>query len=390
MHRKTSRGLKWIPAYLWQRLTRRAPKGPVHLIIALADHFEPAYVEGNGQARAPFDEQQRRLERWCNQYPAMADKWRDHEGRPLVHTYFYPAEQYDELLIERLAEFCHDGWGEVEIHLHHGVDAPDTAENTRRLLIEFRDRLAYKHGCLSYRRGSTVPGYAFVHGNFALANSAEGWGCGVDSEMQILAETGCYADLTLPTAPLHSAQTNKINSLYECGIPLHKRAPHRRGRDLKRGSSPEVFPMIVQGPLMIDFARYAASRWPRIENAALTATNPATLRRFHLWKQAAICVQGRPDWLFIKLHCHGMDPGQDEVLLGDPMRRFLSELVAGADERREILHFVSAREMANIIVAACEGREGDPGDYRDYWLKRNRKDSSPAALQQNSQLIVKN
>ena len=141
---------------------------------------------------------------------------------------------------------------------------------------------------------------------------------------------------------------------------------------------------------MIDFARYAASRWPRIENAALTATNPATLHRFRLWKQAAICVQGRPDWLFMKLHCHGMDPSQDEVLLGDPMRRFLSELVAGADERREILHFVTAREMANIIVAACEGREGNPGDCRDYWLKRNRKDSSPAALQQNSQLIVKN
>ena len=38
--------------------------------------------------------------------------------------------------------------------------------------------------------------YAFVHGNFALANSAGGRYCGVDEEMQILAETGCYADMT--------------------------------------------------------------------------------------------------------------------------------------------------------------------------------------------------
>ena len=361
----------------------------MHLVIALADHFEPAYVEGNGRGRAPFDEQQRRLERWCKRYPAVAENWRDQDGRPLVHTYFYPAEQYDESLVQRLAEFCHDGWGEVEIHLHHGVDAPDTAENTRRLLIDFRDKLAYKHSCLSYSRGSTVPAYAFVHGNFALANSAEGWACGVDSEMQVLSETGCYADLTLPAAPLHPAQTSKINALYECGIPLHKRAPHRRGRDLKRGRPPEILPMIVQGPLMIDFARYAAAHWPRIENAALTATNPATLHRLRLWKQSAICVQGRPDWLFIKLHCHGMDASQDEVLLGDPMRKFVSELVAGAGERKETLHFVSAREMANIIVAACEGREGNPGEYRDYWLKRAREDSSRGSFQQNCQLITK-
>ena len=26
--------------------------------------------------------------------------------------------------------------------------------------------------------------------------------------------------------------------------------------------------------------------------------------------------------------------------------------------------------MANIILAACDGREGNPGDYRDYRFKR--------------------
>ena len=28
--------------------------------------------------------------------------------------------------------------------------------------------------------------------------------------------------------------------------------------------------------------------------------------------------------------------------------------------------------MVNIILAACEGREGNPGEYRDYRLKRRR------------------
>ena len=58
--------------------------------------------------------------------------------------------------------------------------------------------------------------YGFVHGNFALANSADGHHCGVDSEMQVLAETGCYADFTLPPGLYHRAHIAKINSLYEC------------------------------------------------------------------------------------------------------------------------------------------------------------------------------
>src|SRR4029077_750188 len=112
---------------------------------------------------------------------------------------------------------------------------------------EFRDTLASKHGCLSYFDGAGSPRYAFVHGNFALANSAGGRFCGVDSEMEVLAETGCYADLTLPTATFHPAQTRKINSLYECAQPLVKRAAHRRGRDLRRCHAPETFPIMVQG-----------------------------------------------------------------------------------------------------------------------------------------------
>jgi hypothetical protein len=360
-----------LPNYAWQTLTRRVPRGPVHLMIALADHFEPSIVPENGSGHAPYAEQERRLDLWCREYPRMADAGRDSDGHPLVHTYFYPAEQYDRRLVQQLAAHCQEGWGEIEIHLHHGICAPDTAENTRRGLTEFRDTLASEHGCLSYFDVGRSPKYAFVHGNFALANSAEGRFCGVDDEMQILAETGCYADLTLPTAPFHPAQIAKINSIYECILPLNQRAPHRRGRDLERGRSPENFPLMVQGPLTLRFGS-SGSRKVGVENGAITRRNPLSLSRLQLWKQAAISVRGRPDWLFIKLHCHGMDPTQHDAVIGEPMRAFLRELVEGVEERSEILHFVSAREMVNIILAACDGREGIPNEYRDYRLKRLR------------------
>jgi hypothetical protein len=376
---------KVLPGGTWRALS--APvRAPVHLIMAVADHFEPAIVPEDGQKRVPRSEQERRLEWWSREYPKAVERWRDHEGRPFVHTYFYPAEQYDEGLLEILAQHCHSGWGETEIHLHHGIPQPDTAENTRRLLTEFRDQLAFRHRCLSAEEGSSEPRYSFVHGNFALANSAGGRFCGVDSEMQVLAESGCYADFTLPTGVFHPAQTAKINSLYECGLPLDQAAPHQIGCDLSAGHAPRIFPLIVQGPLLMDFARSRRAFRPMFETGAITPPNPMTLERVALWKQARIRVGGRPDWLFIKLHCHSMDPTQKDAVIGGAFQKFLEELVESASERKETLHFVSAREMANIILAACDGKDGNPGEYRDYRFKRLR--DLPVAMEKSVSLPV--
>ena len=368
---KALSSLRWLPAYVYQRLTRRASRrNVVHLIIALADHFEPAYLPESPNGYAELNEQERRLEEWCRVYPQVFDALRDADGFPFRHTYFSPAEQYHQSLVERLAEHCRDGWGEIEIHLHHGVETPDTVENTRRVLSEFRDALVTQHGCLSRWNNEGAPRYAFVHGNWALANSAGGLYCGVDEEMQVLAETGCYADLTLPSAP-SPAQVTKINSLYECVLPLDERAPHRRGRNLRVGQAPSVFPLMIQGPLCLDFAeRASVLSAPRIECSALTTANPPTLERLKLWRQTAITVEGQPDWVFIKLYCHGMNPTDKEAMLGNQIQRFLQELVEDARASGEyVLHFVTAREMTNIILAACDGRNNNPGEYRDYRLQ---------------------
>lgn len=366
---KALRSLRWLVPYAWQQLVRRPRGRPAHLVIAVADHFEPSIVPKAPRTYADRDEQERRLERWCREYPKAMTVWRDADGFPLRHTYFYPAEQYDKALIEHLVDHCHAGWGEIEIHLHHGVEAPDTPEETRRALLAFRDALA-GHGGLSRWEDRGPPRYAFVHGNWALANSLGGRCCGVDNEMEILAETGCYADLTLPSAP-SPAQVAKINALYECALPLDRPAPHRRGRDLRVGRPPETFPLIVQGPLGLNAAGQIRV-WPGpcIENGALTTVYPPTMRRLGLWRRAVITVRGRPDWLFIKLHCHGMDPRDEAAMLGPPMQRFLEELTehaGGADGDR--VHFVTAREMVNILLAACDGLDGSPGDYRDYRLR---------------------
>jgi len=388
--KKASRTMRWFPSYAWQRMTRRTVWHHTHLIIALADHFEPAIVPHDGSARAPYEEQERRLEHWSRRYPTVFDNLRDHDGRPFVHTYFYPAEQYDRGLLDRLATHCDEGWGEVEIHLHHGLRHPDTEENTRRQLIEFRNKLATEHGGLCYLDGLGTPRYAFVHGNFALANSAGGYNCGVDSELQVLAETGCYADFTLPPGLYHRTHIAKINSLYECFPPLDRPQAHRRGRDLAVGRAPNVFPLMVEGPLMLSFIRPNGRRLIGVENGSLTAKNPPSMYRLGLWKNAGIRVKGRPDWLFIKLQCHGMDPRDEEAMLGATGQQFLRELIEGAARRSETLHFVSARELVNIILAACDGRDGNPGEYRDYRLKRLRKPPMQPSPADTASIALKN
>lgn len=361
--------LRWLPSYGWQSVARRAhARRGAHVIVAVADHFEPAYLPEAPHDFAPLDVQERRMEEWCREYPKAFDSLRDSDGYAFRHTYFSPAEQYHESLVARLADHCRRGWGEVEVHLHHGLEAPDTAESVRRALLEFRDTLV-GHGCLSRWDGEGEPRYAFVHGNWALANSAGGRFCGVDSEMRVLAETGCYADLTLPSAP-SAGQVSKINSLYECRGPLDERAPHRRGRNLRAGRAPETFPLMIQGPLGLDFdGRAAGLPLPKIENGELTTTHPPTLARLRLWRRAAVAVEGRPEWVFVKLHCHGMNPLDREAMLGGLAQGFLRELTEEARAAGFRLHFVCAREMVNIALAACDGLEGNPGDYRDYRLK---------------------
>ena len=370
---KLAQSLPWLLRYpLWRaaervrRLTETS--GPQHLIFVVANHFEP----GDDLRSVVLDlpTQQARLEDWCKQASAIGAAVRDHDGTPFRHTNFYPAEQYHRPLLERMAELQAAGLGEVEIHLHHGVDQPDTAENARRTLVNFRDLIAEEHKCLSRMSDDGPPMYAFVHGNWALANSARGSCCGVDSEMQILAETGCYADLTLPSAP-DVSQVSRINAIYQCGHPLDERAPHRSGPSLRIGDRPTL-PLIFAGPLVFDWGRRKAGLpVPRIDNGALTGNYPLNLARLDRWRNAHIGVLGRPEWIFIKLYCHGFFPADQPAVIGHEMRRFLLEVLELAERTGQFkLHFATAREMFNMAMAAIEGREGEPGLYRDYKLRQ--------------------
>src|SRR5262249_22174837 len=148
--------LPWLSRYpFWRAETTRrsfTENGATqHLIVIVVNHFEPSWKEGG--SFWDLDTQARRLESWVKQARTAGSLLQDQDGTPFRHTYFYPGEQYHRQLLEMLADLEAAGLGEVEIHLHHGVERPDTADQTRRALAEFRDLLAEEHNCLSRENG---------------------------------------------------------------------------------------------------------------------------------------------------------------------------------------------------------------------------------------------
>jgi hypothetical protein len=374
--KKLSWSLPWLARYPFWRaseaLTRQSAEqsAPQHLIFVVANHFEPSWNEQGAQL--DWNTQLAKLDRWCEQARAIGEAVRDADGTPFRHTNFYPAEQYHPRLLQRLAELQAAGFGEVEVHLHHGVEEPDTEENLRRALTEFRDALALEHQCLSRLDESDAPKYAFVHGNLALANSAGGRCCGVDSEMRVLSETGCYADMTLPSAPDQS-QVARINALYQCGHDLNEAKPHRSGASLRVGAKePPQLPIIFTGPLVFNWQRRMRGLpVPRLDDGALTANQPLDMARLNRWRSARIHIAGQPQWIFIKLYCHGFFHFDQPSMIGERIRKFWEEASEHGERTGEFkIHFASAREAFNIAMAAMDGRTGEPGLYRDYRLKQ--------------------
>jgi hypothetical protein len=362
--------LPWLVRYPFERLANRLQQNAFekkHIIFTIADHFEPSW---SAHGLLDLDNQLRRLDEYFELARQTGEALRDADGTKFRHTNFYPAEQYDKRILDKMAALQAEGLGETEIHLHHGVDAPDTAENLRKVLVDFRDCLANEHKLLSRFDDAGEPKYAFVHGNLALANSCGGRFCGVDEEMQILADTGCYADMTLASAPDES-QVSMINKIYECGFPLTEKVPHRRGKSLETGRNHLQLPVILTGPLVFNWTRTIKGiPIPRLEDGALVNNQPMDLARFNRWKNANITVKGRTDWIFVKLYCHGFFDHDQSACIGEDVRQFFGKIIENGEKTGDYkIHFASAREAANMVFAAVDGQKGTPGDFRDYRLK---------------------
>jgi hypothetical protein len=360
----------WLPELLRRRARhsatlRRSFRGS-HVMFAIADHFEPF----NGGVSE--DQADRRVARWHTRYRSSVAGLRDVDGRMPQHSFFYPLEQYRDVHVDALGALVEQGVAEVEVHLHHDRD---TSSNLRRTLLDGVRLLQDRHGLLS-RHADGAPAYGFVHGNWALDNARpDGAHCGVDDEISVLRNTGCYADFTLPAAP-DASQTRTVNSIYYALDDPRRSRSHDSGTLAAAGRRPAVDGLLmVQGPLSLDWSRRKYGVIPGLEAGTLDHSpgHHPSARRFRQWVAASVVVTGRPDWIFVKVHTHGAPEGNADVLLGRAMREFHEEIQRYTRGQGMYLHYVTAREIVNIIHAAEDGAAGDPGDYRDYRLPPPRR-----------------
>ncbi len=347
--------LRWALPWAARRAARWVAPGararPRHLLVALCDHFEPLH------GGVPHAQGVARVQAWRERYPALAAEFRDDDGRPPRHSFFFPGEQYHPALVEPLAELCAAGLAEVEVHLHHDGD---TRASLRPVLEQSLRDLA-SHGVVPEVGGR--PRWAFIHGNWALANARrDGRWCGVDDELDLLFELGCYADFTFPSSP-DECQPRQTNALWYPEGDVRARRAHERGAPASVGSRRDDRLLLVTGPVAL--ARRPGSPRVRIEASALTAKDPGTEARLRTWLDAHVHVQGRPEWGFVKLHTHGAPEREADSLLGAPQRG-LHEALARLRGEGVSLHYVTAREMFNVALAAMDGLGGSPGDHRDY------------------------
>lgn len=368
--KKLKWNMPWMVRYPFERIKtffNRTAFEEKHIVFTIADHFEPSW---SPDGLLPIDQQKEVLDEYCKLARKTGDRLKDADGTKFRHTHFFPAEQYHPDLLDKTASMQAEGLGEVEVHLHHGEDEPDTPRNLRRQLVEFRDRIAEEHDCLSRIEGEENPMYAFVHGNLALGNSADGHYCGVDNEFEILAETGCYVDMTLASAP-DISQVPMFNKIYEIGNPLDEPVAHRDGDEVAVDREFPQLPIIFTGPLMLNWKRRIKGiPVPRIDDGALVANQPMDLDRLKRWMNANITVDGRSDWIFVKLYCHAFFEHDQSASIGEDAVRFFSEIIEyGDNEGGFDVHFASAREAANMVFAAIDGESGNPNDYRDYRLR---------------------
>jgi hypothetical protein len=330
----------------WERFINDEP---LDVFIAVCDHFEP----DNGKpARHVADA---RIDRWCADYPKLFGDFEDSTGRPPQHSFFYPQDEYfvPEYL-DQLRDLCEAGFGDVEIHLHHD---DDTEDGLREKLSSFREILFNRHGLLRRDPESGEIVYGFIHGNWALCNSRpDGRWCGVNDELTILRETGCYADFTMPSAP-EFTQTRIVNSIYYASSGPQRPKSHDRGTAAALGvASPLNHLLMVQGPLTFDWRNRTRGIMPRIENGDLLHRRPPTLQRLEQWLRCGVHVGGRPDSCFIKLHTHGCKDGNIDTLLGEETQQFHHAFAAESRQRTNFrFHYVTAYEMSKLVHQAEQG-----------------------------------
>ena len=334
----------WGPSYVKQRLRSIASRSvpPVKRIwVTLADHYEPRWN------RADLNTAQSRVALWRFAWPEIAIRCkRDTNGNPPRYTFFFPEEEYHPTLIEPLAAMVRKGIADVEVHLHHDGEG---RQNFIDRISTFCSVLNRDHGLLRKRKGRLT--FGFIHGNWALDNSRpDGRWCGLNDEIQVLQNLGCYADFTMPSGD-SPTQARLVNTIYFSKDDPDRPKSYDDGVPVTPGGEVEGDLLMIPGPLGMRWR----DRWlPRLETGELCHGNVATPYRVKRWVDLAPRIGSDT---FVKLYTHGAQERNSSVLLQGDLELAFNLVVEEANRRNCAVYFVSAWQMYLAIDAIRQRRD---------------------------------
>jgi len=332
----------WLVPYLKDRLRKSTrPTKPKRAWVAITDHYEPL---GMG---ASVETALGRVAQWRDKWPRIADDApRDAAGQRPQYSFFYPQEEYRRDLLDGIAEMVRLGVGDVEVHLHHKNEQRDSFIHK---VTEYCSRLTDDHGLLRQRDGRTV--FGFIHGNWALDNShPEGKACGLNGEIALLRDLGCYADFTMPSLP-SPTQGRVVNQVYWCTNDPDKRPrSFDRGIEATVGGGRQGDLLMITGPVGL---RFGERLMPRLETGELAGYDMPTSTRVRRWFDLAPTIG---DDQFLKLFTHGAQERNLEPLLGGGMGNLFRWLAEEADRRGVEVHWATAWQMYQVADALTQGQ----------------------------------
>jgi hypothetical protein len=270
-----------------------------------------------------------------------------------------------------LVWLCEQGYGEIELHLHHGKHKPDTGNNLINTILQCIEEYSI-FGIFGEASGTKK--YGFIHGDWALDNSRGGRYCGVNNEITILKETGCYADFTFP-APIIKTNPSKVNSIYYATDDPLRPKSYNCGEKVTKYSKKNGDIMIIQGPLYPFFLSNNIGSL-RAMGDVINGIPPVCKKRVDSWIKTNICVQGANEFIFIKTHTHGAT--DSKAILGQEIEQIFEYLETKYnDGSNYILHYVTARELYNIVKAIESGKDiSNPDTFRNYLISKPKYNSS--------------
>jgi hypothetical protein len=333
----------WLVPYLKDRLRKRMRSAkPKRAWVAITDHYEPLGTRATAETALV------RVARWRDKWPRIADDApRDASGQRPQYSFFYPQEEYRRDLLDGIAEIVRLGVGDVEVHLHHENEQRDSFI---RKVTEFCRRLTDDHGLLRQQNGRTV--FGFIHGNWALDNShPDGKACGLNGEIALLRDLGCYADFTMPSAP-SATQGRVVNQVYWCtSNPDNRPKSFDRGIEATIGGGRRGDLLMFTGPLGL---RFGERLLPRLESGEIAGYDMPTPARVRRWFELAPTIG---DDLFLKLFTHGAQERNFEPLLNGGLDNLYRWLAEEGDRRDIEIHWATAWQMYQAVDALVHGRK---------------------------------